>query len=503
MSDNSTPIRGSPGTEEGDSQPRKSALDIGRSPQVRFEADFVKIGQVKHERSTPSSGRGRLKKIRERVAEKLSGRRLMNESPSRMLARSMLTFDLESARSDDITGDGELFVKFVTDRRKSSGRGTLRTLINKRINFQVGVQAIAQRSACNEPPEAATLKDSNVGKTKTEKKQRKKKKDKVKVKECDVPTTREDSDDFEIPLGQEDEQQCDIADLSQTQVLEKEDSLVSQTQIYSNQTLSSSSSSSSPMPFLSTPNRLETVFEEDAAVPLPKQRKEKNRFVDDEAEESDDGQGDEESSSGSDGDLSDLIASLSPTEADQEDSYSSLHAKLHREWIEQQENRRLFLNHSHRQESVGAVARARARAIAVAAAASIASKPKPKPKLKTKFISQYDNKIDPISTSAVRRVPLPSRPLRSRYNNRRSSVSSASTEIDIVRIPACNRNRRKPTQENGDGESNFTFLRGPSEEALAVVSERLAAKTDAEIKSAGGSRLMGSKRFVFGGSKPQ
>jgi hypothetical protein len=59
----------------------------------------------------------------------------------------MLTFDLHGGRLNDgeVVGETELFVKFVKNRRVSTGRGSLKELINKRIAYQVGAQVLAGR----------------------------------------------------------------------------------------------------------------------------------------------------------------------------------------------------------------------------------------------------------------------------------------------------------------------------------------------------------------------
>ena len=102
-----------------------------------------------------------MKKLRDEVAAKIAARKFYTGSPSKVLANSMLSFDLCTGSrllEDDVNGEDELFVKFVTNRRKSSGRGTLQHLINKRIALQTSSKQIEQRKI----KQQATLNDQKI-----------------------------------------------------------------------------------------------------------------------------------------------------------------------------------------------------------------------------------------------------------------------------------------------------------------------------------------------------
>jgi len=465
MSDQSTPLRRRLEPQDGGSAHVYERGHI--SPQVEFHSPMKDFGAPRDD----TRRHGKLKKIKEDVALKIADRRLLKASPSRLCAQSMLSFDLERYGSDEVLGgDDELFVKFVTDRRRSSGRGTLRTLINKRINLQVGATALAQRRAekVSVKAEVETVTLPRIEELPEKPKRKKKKKKEV----IPAPSSRESI--LEIPLGQEDSG-SEQSTISQTQVFGRDEEIfISQTQVLSR------SEPPTPLAFMPTPRveRLETVEEE------PERRVRKvfrNPFVDDEAEQSEDGGeiGSSDESSGSDADLSDLIASSGSEIAD-DDPFA--HAKLHREWLEDQENRELVEGGKESKE-VGASERARRRALALAKLET-SKKECVKKKEKLKGEKSERKKIIEIAPTRVPVGKISHRPRK--FNNRKSSVSSSCTDLDIRVISALPKS------------GGFSFLLAPAENVLASVSEKMTAKMDAESRNATGSRLMGSKRFVFG-----
>lgn len=471
MAEQSTPIRRSPESDErAANRSTTNAKEFRKSPQVRFDMQSEKIEGIKNER-----GLDKLRKIRENLAEKEGDRKVLKASPSRLFARSMLSFDLERGGLDEIpVCEDELFVKFVTDRRKSSGRGTLRTLINKRINLQVGAYAIAQREASKEVKKVANEKDR--GEEVMRKKASGKKKRLKPVLENHItfsePEQSPGDDKLEIPLGQEDAITTDFEDE------ESSDLLLSQTQVLNRE---------EPLEFMGTPLRLDTVREHEESVPckVRKQVIKKNHFVDDEAEESEDCRfsrnGDDDSSAHEGSDLSDLIASSSGEDAsNDEDPF--LHARVHGEWLIEKENE--VLNRLEEPNYIDERRSARKRGLL--AAVMLINRPQ-------NNVRRKEAKLEKpviIKQPPPVRVALPKFNTRPRkYSKRKSSVSSCCTELrEIVKSDI--------TQVRQAG--GFSFLSGPSETALAAIHERVGVKNDALTKNASGARLMGSKRFVFG-----
>jgi hypothetical protein len=429
----------------------------------------------------------------------MAAQRIARASPSHIVARSMLTFDLHGGKidSEEIPGESELFVKFVKDRRTSNGRGSLKELINKRIALQVGAQALANREADkNAKAQKATDKEPEAPqevKPKPVKPKSHKKKKPEKVSKP-VITSRRDSEFLEVPLGQDD---LDDPLVSQTQVLERSQEVMSQTQVYRPE---------SPTPveetrllFLATPQvdiglwsetlqrtegeHLEPVMEEEENEgEEPSQRKpvRRNRFIDDEAEESGDGS-EEFSDDGSGTDLSDLIASSPEQSQSQGD-----HARLHAEWLHQREEAYdPFAVKNRHQEEVGELkAKRRLRR----ALFPINELPIPaKPKKPTKKI---EKQVKPVET--IPSVPRAREPIRvKKYPHRKSSVSSACSELD-VRVGGQPLNNRPSS-------GTFSFIQAPAMEKLEKASASITVREEATAKAmTGATRLMGNKRFVFG-----
>ena len=243
MSNPVTPLRGSPAKENKtpgnvSRAPNSTRKALFKSPQVQFADGTEDAPRLpKHERSTPSSGRGKLKRIKDELVTKLASLKPQTASPSHVLSRSMLSFDLQSGTrfgndNDLIAGESGLFVKFLKDRRNSTGRGTLQSLINRRIGYQTGVQALAQRQAAKAkqvapPPSAATKPATLPDPPKPHIPQVKLKGKKVVCRPVPVPVSNRESDQYtlEIPLGQDQTARCSVAvseaAMSQTQVFQR------------------------------------------------------------------------------------------------------------------------------------------------------------------------------------------------------------------------------------------------------------------------------------------
>ena len=530
MSDPVTPARASPALpHETPSESRNRSLRYEyKSPQVRTESNRQADPPVsdpepdafanKHPRSSPASGRGKLKKLRDKLHSKVAEQRFAKVTPSKLYARSMLTFDLHPGTIADgeIPGESELFVKFVTDRKKSTGRGSLKELINKRIAFQVGAKAIALREAEKSKPATEQVSVDlpeppvepqvpAVEKVKPKKSKKKVFESRRETEMIEIPLaqdSRRTSDLLEVPLGQADvvSKENEIPTVSQTQVL------MSQTQVYHHEDIDDPriktpkvAVESTPLPFLPTPQlderepdlavpsfRLETVVEEtDEETPkrerVPKFR---NNFVDDEAEESEDCDNDSEGS-GSDGFLSDLIAS-SPDESSQDGSRL---ARLHAEWMREQEDKFdpfAIKGRKESSEDVSDVKQRRKKALLAAAATKVPSKPVRQP-LKPKKPKQ--TVPEPLQPAPKPNVPL-GKPRVKKYPHRRSSVSSIGSELEFrVGSDVLNRNKR----------SSFAFIKAPEKDKLDRILTSANLKDEAAAKaSAGAVKLMGKKRFAFG-----
>ena len=489
------------GAEPASSPVVRVACDLGnlKSPQVVFEAG-VPENRAKHGRSTPLSGRGKLKKIREDLLEKLAAQRLITASPSRIFSKSMLSFDLHAGPllDDEVPGENELFVKFLTDRRRSTGRGTLRELINKRIALQTGAQALAQRQAKIGPPPQQVPSEPALDPSRKPKRDTRPKPDapirkkKNELKAESLNTSRRVSD-LEIPLAQ-DEYVTSQPAVSQTQIFNPD--LLSQTQVLSRDQVGSPRartphSARENIPFMSTPlvaptqedverYPLETVEEEEPrSESPPKPRRERNRFIDDEADESEDClSGDEEDDD--DSDLSDLIASSPESDNDASD-----HIALHQKWLMEQENQ---IPSAPRDESTKP--RRRPRPVAdpsrVLLNSKLAGKPKPiKVQLKKPVNPTVPEAAQPVAASKIKGPPR-----ARKFPHRKSSVSSACSELDVrVGRQLLNHSRRSGL---------FDFIAPPDAAALRKIQNNSIVREEEAAKSAAGSRLMGTRRFAFG-----
>jgi hypothetical protein len=465
-----------------------------KSPQVVFPNDPKLDRPTKHARSTPQSGRGKLKKLREQVRSKVSAQRIARASPSHIVSKSMLTFDLHGGRigNDEIPGESELFVNFVKDRRASNGRGSLKELINKRIALQVGAQALAVREAeknvanTKQLQKPVTTENSSMQSAGGKSSIPKKKSERVNKP---VHVSRRGSEFLEVPLAQE---ELEEPMMSQTQVFERSQPLT-QTQIYRPEE-PENEGEESQLPFLSTPlvmdwgrprsdcDHLEPVTEEDEEEPVqPKRAAGRNRFVDDEAEES--GEGSEDlTDDGEDTDLSDLIAS-SPEESQSQGG----HARLHAKWLEEQENSFDPFAIKNRSDGESMKAKRRLRR----ALFPINELPIP---IKTKKPAKTAGKPAKKEEEVVPPVPKPREPVRvKRYPHRKSSVSSACSELDIHVGGQTLNNRPRPSS------GTFSFIQAPPKDKLEKATSSLLSREEATAKAmAGATKLMGNKRFAFG-----
>jgi hypothetical protein len=462
-----------------------------------------------------------LKRLKDQLALKLDSQRLQKVTPSKLYAKSMLTFDLHKGplADDEVPGDSELFVNFVTNRRRSSGRGSLKEMINKRIAHQTGARALALRKAeakensekLNQERVDSQIKvdESSASVHDT----RERKRHKVTKQRAVPESARLSSESLEVPLGQEEstEARNENPILSQTQVLHREDPALSQTQPYVPTDAHVSATptqvfrgdalprtASPSLPFLATPQvdgdaesesspeiprrRLETVFEE-----VPRGR---NRFIEDEADESDDcdGSDDEE---GEDGFLSDLIASSSEDEMGTQDEARM--ARLHAQWMREQEDSFDPFSIKGRKalpEDVGFEDIKARRARYAKAAKQLEDKPK-----LPKKPNRLPKKTKPV-VDVVKPVEIKGRvqPRPKKNPNRRSSVSSIGSDLDLhVGRNMLNRARRSSLGVKG----TFSFISVPDK--LEKTMAEAARKDEASAKAAAGSsKLMGKKRFAFG-----
>jgi hypothetical protein len=419
----------------------------------------------------------------------------------------MLTFDLHAGITGDgeVPGETELFVKFVTNRKKSTGRGSLKELINKRIAFQVGAKAIALREAEKSKPvteevSAESPEPPIPGKVKSKKLKKKVIKSRRETDMIEIPLaqdSRRTSDRLEVPLGQDENE---VPTVSQTQAL------MSQTQVYHHEDIDDPriktpkvAVESTPLPFLPTPQpeerepdlavpsfRLDTVVEETDEETPKRERfpKFRNNFVDDEAEESEDCDNDSDES-GSDGFLSDLIAS-SPEESSQDGSRL---ARLHAAWMREQEDQFdpfAIKGRKETSEDVSDVKLRRKKALLAAAATKVPTKPTRQP-LKPKKSKHVLS--EPPQPAPKSNVPV-SKPRVKKYPHRRSSVSSIGSELEF-RVGSDLLNQNKG--------SSFAFIKAPEKDKLDRILTCANLKDEAAAKaSAGAVKLMGKKRFAFG-----
>ena len=476
-----------------------------------------------------------LKRLKDQLALKLESQRLQKVSPSKLYAKSMLTFDLHKGplADDEVPGDSELFVNFVTNRRRSSGRGSLKEMINKRIAYQTGAKVIALRQAeTKENAEKVNRKQpvtepSVSTSTAPVHESRETKKHKVKKQRAAPESARLSSEPLEVPLAQDDfpDSRNDDPVLSQTQVLHQEDYTLSQTQLYApsqprvsvtpTQVFRGDAlprTASPSLPFLPTPQvardaepdtdtspeiirrSLETVFEEEEEESqVPVRRKGRNRFIEDEADESDDCEGSDDEDE-EDGFLSDLIASSSEDEPGTQDEARM--ARLHAQWMREQEDSfdpfavkgRKGIAEDNEHEAVKARRIRQAKAVKqLEEKVKLPKKPIRVPK-KTKPEPLVQAPVK--SSSTVNGQP----PRAKKYPNRRSSVSSIGSELDLhVGRNMLNRARRSSLGASG----TFSFIAVPDK--LGQIVAAAARKDEESAKAAAGSsRLMGKKRFAFG-----
>lgn len=507
MSRPSSPFRtpGATGSREVDDGVlinRTSMKNRLKSPQVLFQGPEKE--RAKHPRSTPSSGRGKLKRLKERISSKIAGQRFTKASPSHLVSRSMLSFDLHAGplHEDEIPGDSELFVKFVKDRRGSTGRGSLKELINKRIALQVGAKALAVRQvAANpapaEPSEKPKEKPAKPIRLKADKARSGSPKAQnaiqpnpyEQVKEGEV--SRRASELLEVPLAQDDfppESTC-----SQTQVFERPE--LSQTQVLQRTPLRPDSEPD--LPFLPTPqvDVLEPVEEEsesdcsseveNAIKAKPKMKKVFNPFLDDEAEGSEDGSHGGSSDSESDSDLTDLIAS-SP----EEEGSPTSHARLHAKWLREEEER--LFDENRPPANDGEQKRRNRMKLRMPLPVFQPQIKKHVPKKKSEKIVEAANTVVE-EKKEIKKPPPIARPKK--FPHRRSSVSSACSELE-VRVGTQILNQKERPSVTGP----FAFIEKPDEDRLAKAAAKITAHEEATSKAmAGASKLMGKKRFAFGG----
>jgi len=443
--------------------------------------------EKKHLRSTPASGRGLSKKLRGNVTEQVSRLHSKKASPSRIFAQSMLTFDLHPGAQlgeDQLPpGESDLFVKFVTNRRKSDGRGSLRELINKRIALQSSGQILAQRRELNQKPAPPVEKpELKTVQKKTQKSDR---------SITSTSRVQRVSDMLEIPLGQDEDPsssespRTDMVDnvcLSQTQVWRGMEAVPSHTpDLIPPQYTSPHEVSEEPCESSQDKVAQESSSESSersaewpsTGSPRGRHRPQRNRFIDDEASQESDASQDDEEGSSDDADLSDLIASSS------EDDDPSSHARLHMQWQQQVEDKydpfkkgRDDIRPANDKEN-----RRKNRLLATAAVTTGRKLDKNKP--------QKPMAAPPMAPPAWTLINK-KRPGPKRNPHRRSSVSSCdgSIRIEIIR-------------ESKKSEI-FSFITAPPKSALDKIQQRQELKTIAEETAAAPQRLQGSKRFVFG-----
>ena len=441
-----------------------------KSPQVNFDA-------MRHARTSPKPGRRSWKRKKEILDKRKAAFSHKVVSPSVVFSRSMLSFDLEARRDneEDVVGENELFVKFCSNRRQSTGRGTLQTLINKKIALQATGRVLVQRQAQDtadvpKPTESPVLTKPAKQKTK---------------KSLKIDPVRCRQYELEIPLAQEARDSLSSLPsehqdgLSQTQVYAPQDSVqaeLSQTQIYvpagtiqpgiphtqvyvsmdSIRAISQTSVCSpspvddactSKIPFMSTP------------LPSIPEGRSWARFLDLEASQSEDG---EHGCSDEDEEASDISGLLASDDEDLNED-GSAHALLHRQWEEEAEQQRI-----ESQEPNHVPRRLRMANVSLEQLSRVVTKAKipNKPPIKS---------VKPAPSKPVVAKSFPQReyvPRAKKYPNRRSSVSSCGA-VEII----------PPQKDNG---GTFSFLSGGSI-ACNVVEPKPT-----------GQRLMGAKRFAFG-----
>lgn len=459
---------------------RGTSVASAKSPQVKFE-------ELKGRRNTPCSGRSKKWRMRKaEISEKLAGFGYQVGSPSDVFSRSMLSFDLEAkgicdGREDGVVGENELFVKFCMERRRSTGRGTLKTLINRRVALQQSGRTLAQRQAEKEvgsKPEKSVVPEesaeSRMSKTTATLKKKGPPSSKTS-KNISRRSGRPGEYCLEIPLAQIEEEEnvdpvCSNIEsaMSQTQVC------VSQTQVWRRPSEEGSSpcpssdrtprflSPSSALPFLSTP--LEPVIEETERLPKPDRRI--MQFLDIEASDSQEDRSEDE-----EGPLSD-VSGLLASESEESDEDESSHVRLHQKWAQEAEAQFNPFQPKGRGVSDPIEGGRRRR--------------------RKNFVSEFRPKIDKTKLVRVVKKPvvpkapikperpkclqnLPQRPKK--FPHRRSSVSSGpDVEVRVLQRPA----------QRASGK--FAFIAAPSEE-IAPLSVEVAQPRQ---------RLLGAKRFVFG-----
>ncbi len=483
MSEFATPIQRTP-VRQSDSD-SDTSKNIKRATASQFKSPQVLFDQTngKHLRETPSSGRGLTKKIRSKLPRRTPNLTHKFASPSEIYTRSMLSFDLHGgvAVSDDqIPGESSLFVKFVKNRRRSDGRGSLRELINKRIALQTSGQVLALRKA-NDPKPPTELPASTSAQPPKEKVVKQSSKQKKTVRFHNSPSARQSFNsrkDLEIPLGQgDDEGVSEDPQLSETQQPTPTEELtqpLSQTQVWMG--------TQETVPEVESPHTSPSPSPPSEAAPSqrPRQRRPKNMFVDDEASDEDEEGGcDDESDGSNESDLSDLVAST-PEDSDND---ASGHAKLHMRWRQEVEDsfdpfdpkgkqrEQVDERHVSRKDRILAAAKQVAYSPAKPPVKKVEEKPAAAPKPIDTVVPAWKN--------VTRKRAGPKR-----NPHRRSSVSS----VDRFEI-----NTTAPR-----GDQSFKFISAPSKAVLDSIERKHQLKTIAEESSAAPQRLMGTKRFVFG-----
>jgi hypothetical protein len=310
------------------------------------------------------------------------------------------------------------------------------------------------------------------------------------------------SEFFEVPLAQEDSV---TAAVSQTQVLERySEECVSQTQVLERTPLIRTPAIDARIPFMATPlvvapaegteapgdfTGLEPVQEGDEEGEEewreyePSKPRVRNRFIEDEAEGSEDGSHGDSDENSDDGDLSDLIAS-SPEPSQSQGG----HARLHARWLQEQEAKsfqRPKEEEHERREKRRKKVRFPVQLMNISKVDSRMKKNKKKPKHELVQTKKENTKPNLVKSVVAR---------AKRFPHRRSSVSSACSELE-VRIGTQVLNRRPRPSVVG----TFAFIEAPDKSKLHKAAASVSAQEDATAKAmAGASRLMGSKRFVFG-----
>jgi hypothetical protein len=402
-------------------------------------------------------------------------------SPTRIGSKTMLSFDLRRRSSQDgkLEWD-ELVVERAPDRRRSSGRFTLHSYIQKKITLEACSSVLEKRRMVEtDAPErsgtqsASTTDPPAVGKRKTRKMP-------TKSDTAPVPSRSSLSDEL-VPLGQE------LAPISEIDPVDECSPFVSQTQVYvspGRQGVQTPLKMASPVPFMATPptvdfqrirsppqRSLSPVSEE--SLPIKNIRKPvlRSKFLDIEASESSDGSGGDESE-GSDSDLSDLIAS-GTVESEDENS----HRRLHMQW-EMEEDKKLQKRIEEAGEPVGRDKRPKGVII-------------PKPGIaNAKVPLRKHRRVQKSKLPAPAPPPVAQQTTRKpnfSTRSRRSSVSCGSeVEFRVVK-----NHTKKPAGQ-------FSFLARPPSELLARTNAIQESKQAAELQSVAPSKLMGAKRFVFG-----